>query len=864
MPDRRHQPRPSSAQWHTGLLASLRAGVESGGTGPEAPADRSIKLPAVADDGRGPGWYCVIGLLDEDFERLEDAVLVTGPAERRYPVLDVRAEHGSVFVRVQPAAPESGLVVFDRGDPVARNRDLLRGLDSPAAAKAVQPFARGVLDRLPAAEAELTPHVRAVRAARVAGIQIVWGAPATGKTAVVADALTAALEAGQRVLVVSPDPAAVDDALQRLLSQHAPRPGQIVRVGTPWLADLADHPDVSLDILVRARQRELSTRIDEQHEQVLGLRRAPERLALREARQRLAGFDSDEHRARIERLQNADRLERLTASSAETERLRTTRADELAAVDADLRERAGRAQQARVDQTVAAVEEARGALESEGRSPGRWARRRRLATALRDAERDASTQQERLASLQNGSLDPADVLVTDSVSDRASDAEALSIRRTSRDQLAATDAASAQQQTERQRLAALPVPEPDDAEISERALAAGLPELAASLPQLEQAAREADVALERAGEALQTLHDRARAEAPAVQAAVLDRATVVATTLSRLIASRALVRRRYDLVILDEASTAPLPEVVFAAAQAGRSCLLLGDYLQQGPQIAGGHRDDHFFDHDVFEHFGLTSARAAQHNPGCVLLDSPRRFGRKIVGYLNAIAYQGVLVPPADLETQLIWIDVDGLPSAQTRITGGPGIGEPRSWPAGAEVAAALATQHGARGESVGIITPYTAQAELIRAAIPASSKDVWVGTAAGVSGRTFDVVVFDTVEDGQGWIARARRDATGPDADWCRDGLRVIDVALTRGRDTVYLIASGRALRGDRGTPMGELVQLCASGEVPRVTARRVLESGTGHSATGDSATGDSATGDSADGDVGVEQDGDRAVVDQ
>ena len=118
---------------------------------------------------------------------------------------------------------------------------------------------------------------------------------------------------------------------------------------------------------------------------------------------------------------------------------------------------------------------------------------------------------------------------------------------------------------------------------------------------------------------------------------------MVATTLSELIHFRSLTRRPYALVVVDQAAAAALPEVVFAAAQAARTCVLVGDFLQQGPVVAPEHRDDHYWDHDVFEHFGLTSARAAQHHPGCVLLDGPSRFGSTVTDYLNAIAYQGVL-----------------------------------------------------------------------------------------------------------------------------------------------------------------------------------------------------------------------------
>lgn len=814
--------------------------------------------PVFFAAGRGPGWFGATVVLPEDLDRLDQAVLEDRDTGKGYRVLDVIIEDEAVFLRVQPAAPEDGLVLnLPRLDPAARYRDLLFRLDGPAAVKVVQPFARGVLDRLSPSEAGLDPHDRAVSATQTAGLHAVWAPPSSGSTEVITEAIGTAMDAGRRCLLVSPDAAALDAILNRLAQARRPRAGEVIRVGPARSPQLATNDAIMLSALSRAQQPELSRQIDQQHQRVLEIREAGPRLAVREARRRLVGFDPADHRVRSERLRTANRMGELVEVSGVAEAEAAGHRQRLNEIDAELGSRAESRQKDILIEAEAEEAAARHRLESESVKLTNWRRRRRAVSALRLAEQRAENERGTLAAVRAGTADRISLI--------DSGDPLVSERRAVREADDATRSRLGELRVERDRLTALPQPEPADAAVCRAADEAGLPELAAALPELIEAARAADEQLSRAGDELAALIEQQQAAAPAIEAGLLDRASLTATTLAELMRSRSLTRRRYALVVLDQAAAALLPEVVFAAAQAARTCVLVGDFLQQGPVVAVEHVEDHYWDHDVFEHFGLTSARAAQHHPGCVLLDGPSRFGSIITDYLNAIAYQGVLERGApdrrSEDPELIWVDVDGLPARLTTISSSSDEQQDaeRSWPAGASLAVAIAEQHHDLGQTVGVITPYQRQAGLIRAAVDEAGLigQVFVGTPAQVQTRTFDVVVFDTVEDGRGWIARARRDAVGPSADWCRDGLRVIDVALTRAEASVYLIASGRALRGDRGTPMGELVQLCASGAVPRLSARRVL-------APVDPTEPSSPTEPSAPADLGIQDQGDRAVVDQ
>ena len=54
-------------------------------------------------------------------------------------------------------------------------------------------------------------------------------------------------------------------------------------------------------------------------------------------------------------------------------------------------------------------------------------------------------------------------------------------------------------------------------------------------------------------------------------------ATVVATTLTRAYKRESITARRFDTVILDEASMAPIPALLAAAALAESNVVIVGD-----------------------------------------------------------------------------------------------------------------------------------------------------------------------------------------------------------------------------------------------------------------------------------------------
>ncbi|WP_198153011.1 AAA domain-containing protein [Pseudofrankia sp. DC12] len=342
---------------------------------------------------------------------------------------------------------------------------------------------------------------------------------------------------------------------------------------------------------------------------------------------------------------------------------------------------------------------------------------------------------------------------------------------------------------------------------------AGLPRLAAERAELAAAMRTILAhrqALEERYEQLLTAIARAQND---TEPTLIGQARLVATTLSRFRLNRHVYRGGYDAVFIDEAGAAALPELLLAAAKGRQTVVLLGDFRQLGPvqpdDVAQPNDATRKWldERSCFDLLDLRDPEDALTRPGVVTLRETRRFGADVVELANRIAYGGVLIPSATQgrpavddggDAQIVLVDVDGLGDvSRARV---PDSGSGRWWIIGSLLSRAIAEHHRERGESTGIVTPYRAERFAIidhlddvgsLGGIPA----IEAGTVHSFQGREFDVIIVDTVEDGEwaGWCASAAIESSRPRE---YSGARLVNVAVTRARQRVYLLVSGRAIR--------------------------------------------------------------------
>ncbi|MGA5217422.1 AAA domain-containing protein [Streptomyces cinereoruber] len=828
------------------------------------------------------GWYGLPTFASRiDPDDLQDMRLATGagPDDRRgrsFTVLGWRLESERVRLQVAAHAPRSGLSLW----AVRRPPDfLLRSLREALAALPdnglAGRLASGQIDAVAPLEGSACGGVlkggqaQAYLACTSPGLRLVWGPPGTGKTTVLTRALSDLAVRGKRVLLVSGTNVAVDNALEGVLKERdSLAPGVMVRVGSPALRRVAEDPRVSLPLLVRAKVAEAERAVEGVAEQLAALACEPALAELRETESRLAGFDPDAYEQAKERLALGVLMERLKAeleaaeSSEADARTRSKDASdehrdarvlwESWKPQRDLLQQAaqwlaeiekGEQSQRQLRAALLDVEAALAALDTEERElegRGRLRTRRRRG----EIQRERAEQSGRRVAFQQQVAQAAETYsahhevlrqrITEArtaahpVDETVLDLQRALIDSTAAAQAkAAEDLALAQQtaQTAGHRLRTAQRdhrPQPGDADLVATSDRAGLPRLAGRLEELRTACSDL---LSRQGE-LEREHERlvrelARRRSQA-EPELIRGASVVATTLARLRLNRTVTEGPYDVVLVDEAGAALLPELIVAVAKARETVVLFGDFCQLGPvmpkRVPKQPELERWIRADCFELVGIRTPADALAHPGCAALLTTHRFGPDTTDLVNRIAYGGMLrsgrpVRDRALDPEIILVTTDGLGEGDDGIASvrrAPG-GTGRWWVAGSLLATALAERHHDEGESVGIVTPYKAQAQVTHDWLHDQGSlfrtpAVEVGTAHRFQGREFDVVVLDLVEDGvlSGWTAAGDFKDARP---FPKDGARLFNVGATRARQRVYVIAAWDALaRAANGTVLAQL----------------------------------------------------------
>jgi hypothetical protein len=755
-------------------------------------------------------------------------------------------------------------------------------------------LARGRLDPLPddaspaarePAPPELAPgQVRALHACLTPGLRLVWGPPGTGKTRVLAEAIDRLLERGQRVLLVSGASAAVDAALLGAMELGAARsrrrePGALVRVGPPHLRRLAEDASVALPRLAAARAADLERERRAVEERLVELGRD---LARRdELDALLRDFDPAAYAEAAGRLDGERRVvalaRELRERVASTHGLERDRASaELAVQEAESAWDAIQPARAHLAEAARLREELESLRDAARRAAARRAeldgRRSAMRGHLADVEAPGHFRRRRGAGVEHlrrhvARLDQAVVLAVDEEERAVRQVEAR--RRLVEPRIARHEQAAvpidepavlirfSELEAARRRVAAAERAIEETAEQiaaahgqlleaearpratdEERRLAAAAEE--ACWPALHAEREELAARLlerSRSGEArgLERRHEELLGERERLRRGaereVVGRARLVATTLARLRLHPDVAAGPFDTVLVDEAGSSSLAEVLPAVAAARQTAVLLGDFLQLGPALG-----DAMARHPApavrrwlvgtcFGRCGIRTPADARDSAGCAVLNVQHRLGPDVLALVNRATYAGTLEAGWEgarrRPREVVLIDTDGLGELASARPGP--AGRSRWWPAGSLLASGLAAHHVARGEDVGLIAPYRAQAEALLGALrDAEGEEATALAQAGrphaFQGRAFDVVALDLVEDREwpGWIAGSAGDS---------EGARLLTVGVTRCRSQLYLVGSGEVIASaPPGMALSPVRELLREGRVHVVPAADLL----------------------------------------
>jgi hypothetical protein len=286
-----------------------------------------------------------------------------------------------------------------------------------------------------------------------------------------------------------------------------------------------------------------------------------------------------------------------------------------------------------------------------------------------------------------------------------------------------------------------------------------------------------------------------------IQKNILADARLVATTLTKTYTARQFPIRKFDVLILDEASMAPLPHLYWALGLCRSFVTVIGDFLQLPPICTSeSPMAQRWLARSIFDVLGIRSIEKAQNDERVTLLDTQYRMVPAISDISNRFIYQRILKDDSSTSrpslndgvssSPLVLVETSNMNAWCSRISTG---GRFNLYHALVCTTLAHKIINQLPECRIGIITPYSHQARLINKIAKdwQLSDKVRVSTIYRFQGGEEQIIIFDTTE-GIGLKTAPMLD----DQTHNSDALRVINVAMTRAKDKLYVVAnSGRLL---------------------------------------------------------------------
>ena len=249
---------------------------------------------------------------------------------------------------------------------------------------------------------------------------------------------------------------------------------------------------------------------------------------------------------------------------------------------------------------------------------------------------------------------------------------------------------------------------------------------------------------------------------------IFNDALVIGATIARASIDPKIHKRKFNALVVDEASMAALPNLFFLAGLCSSHYIISGDFRQLSP-IAKSNSDiaQKWLRRDIFTQAGIVnSVETNVDDERLVMLTEQYRMHPSICAIVSEAVYCEKLKTPEYVVA--LREKLAGLPPFEGKAlifcdtaTADPFITRPRnSWSRISPYSAAISTnlalkcvEDGGKSGlkvSVGIVTPYRAQANLISKMISdkgADSYNIVASTIHSFQGSERDCIIFDLVE---------------------------------------------------------------------------------------------------------------------
>ena len=296
------------------------------------------------------------------------------------------------------------------------------------------------------------------------------------------------------------------------------------------------------------------------------------------------------------------------------------------------------------------------------------------------------------------------------------------------------------------------------------------------------------------------------AELDAITAKILREAKLIATSLTKATISKQIDGQLFDVLVVDEASMAPMPSLFYATGRASQKVIVVGDFRQLPPIcVSETPLAQKWLARDIFEQAGIQRAVDEQKpEPRLTMLKRQYRMHPDISAISNNIIYGGQLLDSlgkAELKslaafhrqspfasTPLVLYDVSATNPWSSKLEQG---GRYNLY--SAVLSAELARQAALKGcESIGIISPYSVHARLIKMILDDSGdarlSHLRVSTVHRFQGLEQDAIIFDVAE---GPMPRFGPSGLVDGSDLASQAAKLINVSITRPKAQLIVVAN-------------------------------------------------------------------------
>jgi AAA domain len=290
---------------------------------------------------------------------------------------------------------------------------------------------------------------------------------------------------------------------------------------------------------------------------------------------------------------------------------------------------------------------------------------------------------------------------------------------------------------------------------------------------------------------------------------VMEEAKIIGTTLSKAAVDPMIYNRTYDIVLVDEASMAYVPQIAFASSL-GKRIIVCGDFRQLPPIALSNHPlVEKWLKEDIFYHSGVVNVvDQGKSHPHLYMLTVQRRMHPDISAFTNHYMYGGQVTDDPSIGAKRGEITEKApFPKSSFCLVdhSDMGIWGGRHKASRYHLLSALLSltwieQAKKNHTSIGYVSPYRAQTKLVSSFLEEQEEQgnlhVLAATVHKYQGSERDVLFFDTVDgEGHGYISRM---LTGSKSD------RLINVALTRSRGKCILMSDIKFLeKASRSQPI-------------------------------------------------------------